>query len=117
MGIRKKWRSAEKANHAQKHGTYFRSINMFDVVNGEAPRALTKVSAGVKRAAARLKIEREAQAARVADAPEPTQTRQQRRETARRLMKMPVTMKQSDWHKLKGLPAIKPRKRKGLAHA
>lgn len=74
------------------------------------PKPKKKAGHGVKLAAARLNAHRAAQAKRVKDAPEPTVTRQQKRHEARRLKKMPVSMMQSDWHKLKGLPTIKSRR-------
>lgn len=80
------------------------------------PKPKKKAGHGVKLAAARLKAHRAAQAKRVKDAPEPTITRQQRRQQERRADKMPVGARQDLWHKAKGLPAIKPR-RKGGAHA
>ena len=110
MGIRKKWRSAEKANHAQAKGTYYRASSLFDAANG-VERALTPVSDGVKRAAARLKAEGEAQADRLENAAPPIFTRQQRRQQERRADKMPIVAKQSLWHEAKGLPKIKPRRR------
>lgn len=84
-------------------------IGAFD---DEQPQTKPKKKAGhgVKLAAARLKAHRAEQAERVKDAPEPTVTRQQKRHEARRLKKMSVGMKQSDWHKLKGLPTIKSRR-------
>lgn len=111
MGIRKKWRSAEKANIAQKTGTYYSAPAMRTMPNGSAylgPKAHpTKASDGVMRAAARLKAKAEDQDKRLSGAPEPTVTRQQRRQDERRADKMPISMKQSAWHEAKGLPKIR----------
>lgn len=81
------------------------------------PKPKKKAGHGARLAAARLKAHRAAQAERVKDVPEPTVTRQQQRQNARRMMKMPVAMRQDDWHRLKGLPTIKPsHKRREVAH-
>lgn len=79
------------------------------------PKAKKRAGHGVKLAAARLKAHRSAQAERVKDAPEPTVTRQQRRQDERRADKMPIGMKQSAWHEARGLPKIKPSRRRGRA--
>lgn len=79
------------------------------------PKAKKRAGHGVKLAAARLKAHRAAQAERVKDAPEPTVTRQQRRQAHRRAGKMPLGMKQSAWHEARGLPKIRPSKRRRAA--
>lgn len=82
------------------------------------PKQKKRAGHGARLAAARIKAHRAAQAERTKDAPEAQPTRQQRRHSARRLMKMPVTMRQDDWHRLKGLPSIKPSgKRRAVIHA
>lgn len=80
------------------------------------PKPKKKPGHGAKLAAQRLKAHRATQAERVKDAPEPTVTRQQRRQQERRADKMPVGMRQDIWHNAMVLPKIKPR-RKWVAHA
>lgn len=73
---------------------------------GTTPRS-SEPGPGAQRAAARLAAHRKAQAERLKDAAGPVMTRQQERHQARRGQKMPLGMKQADWHRQMGLPSIK----------
>lgn len=83
----------------------------------DQPKARPRIKAaghGVMLAADRLKAHREAQDQRLANAPDAMPTRQQRRQAKRRAGKMPLGMKQSQWHDEKGLPKICSGKRRGV---
>jgi hypothetical protein len=83
VGKKKRLRQAEKANYAMETGYYFQALNIFDLANGENPhRAPTPVSAGVKRAAARLAAARKATAKRLAKAEPGIVSRQRARSHA-----------------------------------
>lgn len=62
--------------------------------------------AGAERAEERRARESAAQALRLKDAPPPVKTRQQKRAEERRAGKMPVGLRQADWHRLKGFPSV-----------
>ncbi len=72
---------------------------------GSSPKS-AKPGPGVQRARAREAAQRAAQAKRLAAAPEAADTRQVRRQTARRARKMPVGMPQAQWHSQRGLPGV-----------
>jgi hypothetical protein len=72
---------------------------------GSSPKS-AKPGPGFRRARAREAAQRAAQTNQLAAAPKAAESRQVRRQKARRAGKMPVGMPQSQWHRERGLPGV-----------